>query len=577
MADDTRHPFRWGFADTRLEFDGPRSVRMTGARYPLSGQSMPYLLPYVEQMLGVAVDASSIAPDVMPPVPPPRLDPAFIAALERLVPADRLATDAQARLSHSHGQLAIGEIDRLVQGRRIGRVVDVVVTPVDEAEVAALVAAAVAHDACVVPYGGGTNVSGALVCPEDEPRTIVSMDMRRMCRVLSVDPDNGCALVEAGISGTALEAALGELGYTCGHAPDSMEFSTLGGWIATNASGMKKNRYGNIEDIVVEATLVTPVGVIESRRPAARTSTGMQPLSLLFGSEGNLGVITKVLIAVHPKPEVCRYGSVVFRSFGDGVAFLKAVRAAQALPASIRLVNNREFRLGQALRPARQGPHAWVGAAQRRWLCDMLGFDPATLAACTLVMEGTADEVSRQERELRRLAKRARAVWGGEENGRRGYLLTFAIAYLRDFMSQIGILAETFETSVPWDRIEAVCGAAERALASECEARGVVGQPYLSYRVTQTYHTGVCIYFTMGFSGHGLADPGGAFSEIERTLRQVILDHGGSLSHHHGVGKLRQRFLPQVHSAAGLGLIRAAKAAVDPRNTFGIGNGACGR
>jgi alkyldihydroxyacetonephosphate synthase len=303
----------------------------------------------------------------------------------------------------------------------------------------------------------------------------------------------------------------------------------------------------------------------------------MQPLSLLFGSEGNLGVITKALIAIHPKPEVCRYGSIVFRSFADGVAFLKDLRAAGALPASIRLVNNREFRLGQALRPASRGLHAWKSALQRRWLFGVLGFDLTTLAACTLVMEGTPNEVARQERELRRLAKRFRAVWGGEENGRRGYLLTFAIAYLRDFMSQVGVVAETFETSVPWDRIEEVCGAAERALASECAARGVVGQPYLSYRVTQTYHTGVCVYFTMAFSGHGLADPGGAFHDVEEVLRQVILDHGGSLSHHHGVGKLRQRFLAQVHSAAGLELIRAAKRAVDPENTFGIGNGACGR
>jgi alkyldihydroxyacetonephosphate synthase len=577
MADDARHPYRWGYADTRLEFDGPRSVRMTGVRYPLSGQSMPHLLPYVEQMLGLTIDAASITPDATPSVPPPRLNPALMAALDRLLPAERRSTDPRARLSHSHGQLAIGEIDRLVYGGRIARVADVVVEPIDEEEVRALVAAAVEHDACLVPYGGGTNVSGALMYPEDEARTIVSMDMRRMRRVLSVDRANGCALVEAGISGTDLEEALGALGYTCGHTPDSMEFSTLGGWIATNASGMKKNRYGNIEDIVVEATLVTPAGTVETRRPAARTSTGMQPLSLLFGSEGNLGVITKALIAIHPKPETCRYGSIVFRSFTDGVAFLREVRAAGALPASIRLVNNREFRLGQALRPAPHGLHAWKSALQRRWLFGVLGFDLATLAACTILMEGTPDEVARQEHELRRLAKRFRAVWGGEENGRRGYLLTFAIAYLRDFMSQIGVVAETFETSVPWDRIEALCGAAERALASECAARGIVGQPYLSYRVTQTYHTGVCIYFTMAFSGHGLADPGGAFEDVERTLRQVILDHGGSLSHHHGVGKLRQQFLPQVHSPAGLGLIRAAKSAVDPGNTFGIGNGACGR
>jgi len=550
---------------------------MTGARYPLSGQSMPHLIPFVEQMLGLPFDPAAVRPESTPPVPPPCLNPALMAAIEHLLPSERRSTDPRARLAHSHGQLSIGEVDRVLYGGRLARVADVVVEPESEDEVRAIVETAIAHDACLVPYGGGTNVSGALLCPEEEGRTIVSIDMRRMRRVLSVDRANGCALVEAGITGADLEEALSALGYTCGHTPDSLEFSTLGGWIATNASGMKKNRYGNIEDIVVEATLVTPSGTVETRRPAARTSTGMQPLALLFGSEGNLGVITKALIAIHPKPEECRYGSLVFRSFADGVAFLKTVRAAGALPASIRLVNNREFRFGQALRPAAHGVHAWKSALQRKWLFGVLGFDLAALAACTIVMEGTRDEVAREERTLRRLARRFRAVWGGAENGRRGYSLTFAIAYLRDFFSQFGIVAESFETSAPWDRIEEVCSAAERALASECAARGVAGRPYLSYRVTQTYHAGVCIYFTMAFSGQGLADPGGVFHDIEQALRQVILDHGGSLSHHHGVGKIRQRFLPQVHSGAGLELIRAAKRAVDPGNIFGIGNGACGR
>jgi alkyldihydroxyacetonephosphate synthase len=192
-------------------------------------------------------------------------------------------------------------------------------------------------------------------------------------------------------------------------------------------------------------------------------------------------------------------------------------------------------------------------------------------------MEGTRHEVAQEERALRRIASRFRAVWGGAENGRRGYLLTFAVGYLRDFMSQFGILGESFETSVPWNRIEPMCAAAERALASECAARGVAGTPYLSYRVTQTYHAGVCVYFTMAFSGRGLADPAAVFHDVEQALRQVILDNGGSLSHHHGVGKIRQRFLPQVHSDAALELIRAAKRAVDPTNVFGIGNGACGR
>lgn len=163
-------------------------------------------------------------------------------------------------------------------------------------------------------------------------------------------------------------------------------------------------------------------------------------MALLFGSEGNLGVITKAMIAIHPLPEESRYGSIVFRSFADGVSFLEAVRAAGALPASLRLVNNREFRFGQALRPATQGLKTWVHTLQRRWLFDVRGFDPASIAACTIAMEGRSVDV-----------------------------------------------------------------------------------------------------------------------DIEQRLRQVILDHGGSLSHHHGVGKIRQRFLQQVHSEAALGVIRSPR------------------
>ncbi len=478
MPSGARHAHRWGFADTRLELESPRSVRMTGNRYPLSGQSMPHLIPFVEQMLGLPFDGTVVVHEVPPEVPAPRMNPALMDALERLLPADRRSTDAAVRLVHSHGQLSVGEIDRALYGGRFARVADVVVEPTSEEEVHAIVAAAIEHDACLVPFGGGTNVSGALQYPENEARPIVSIDMRRMRRVLSIDRVNGCALVEAGITGAALEEALGAEGFTCGHTPDSMEFSTLGGWIATNASGMKKNRYGNIEDIVIEATLVTPSGVIETRRPAARTSTGMQPLSLLFGSEGNLGVITKALIAIHPVPEACRYGSLVFRRFEDGVAYLKAIRAEGTLPASIRLVNNREFRFGQALKPAAHGAHAWIDALKRAWLLRVLGFDPASLAACTIVMEGSLRDVTRLEKALRRIGKRFGAVWGGAENGRRGYSLTFAIAYLRDFFSPFGIVAESFETSVPWDRIPEVCAeSVERAFSASNVRRERPGAP----------------------------------------------------------------------------------------------------
>jgi FAD/FMN-containing dehydrogenase len=282
------------------------------------------------------------------------------------------------------------------------------------------------HDA-PRPYGGGIEFSGASV-----PGTRDARSCRRHATDepwLAIDRGNGCALVEAGITGAALEDALGALGYTSGHTPDSLEFSTLGGWISTNASGMKKNRYGNIEDIVIEATLVTPSGTLETRRPAARTSAGMQPMSLLFGSEGNLGVITKALIAIHPKPEEIRYQSLVFRSFGDGVAFLKAVRTAGALPASIRLVNNREFRFGQALRPAAHGAARWKSTLQRAWVTRVLGFDPSTMAACTIVMEGTRSG----RRAGTHAASRRETVPRGV--GRRRKRAPRLFAYVRDRLS----------------------------------------------------------------------------------------------------------------------------------------------
>jgi alkyldihydroxyacetonephosphate synthase len=258
------------------------------------------------------------------------------------------------------------------------------------------------------------------------------------------------------------------------------------------------------------------------------------------------------------------------------VRYLKALRQTGVLPASIRLVNNTEFRFGQALKTAPGGFKHFTEKLQKLYLFKVLGFKLGEMAACTIVMEGSAAEVRHQQKTLYGLAAKFGALKGGASNGKRGYMLTFAIAYIRDFFNQFLILGETFETSVPWSRIHDVTAAVERELNAQCKAHGILGKPYLSYRVTQTYHTGVCIYFTMGFSGKGLAAPEQAYHDIEAHLRQVILDNGGSLSHHHGVGKIRSRFLAQVHSEASLAVLRETKKAIDPGNVFAIGNGAFG-
>ena len=574
LSDGERHPHKWGYNDTNFEFVGPKLVRVTGSRYPLAGYEMPNFIPFVEEMLQVPINPDEIvAEKERQEVPASRADEALVGAFEEALGATCISLEEKDRLVHSHGQLSVDEIYRLLYGDSLERVVDAVLYPESEDHVRTLVRLAAERDICLVPYGGGTNVSGALALPANDGRIFVSVDMRRMNKIVWLDEENYQACIEAGISGKELERELSAHGYTSGHDPDSVELSTLGGWIATNASGMKKNRYGNIEDIVLEATLVTPAGDVETLRVTPRNSVGVQPRGLLFGSEGNFGIITKAVLKVHPKPAVREYGALVFKTFADGVSYLKELRQTGAMPASIRLVNNNEFRFGQALKPAPAAMKHWKEKVQKFALLKLMGFDPLQMVACTIVMEGARDEVEHQQRTIFKLAKAHGGKSAGAANGKRGYTLTFGIAYIRDFLNQFNFLGETFETSVPWNKIHEVTQAVHDKLLEQCSTHNVSGRPYLAYRVTQTYHTGVCIYFTMGFSGRGLSDPIGIYHNIEHNLRQTILDHGGSLSHHHGVGKIRQGFMRQVQSDGSIEVLQKTKEAIDPENMFGIRNG----
>jgi len=151
-------------------------------------------------------------------------------------------------------------------------------------------------------------------------------------------------------------------------------------------------------------------------------------------------------------------------------------------------------------------------------------------------------------------------------------MLTYAIAYIRDFLTDYHIIGETYETTVPWDKVHEVIGAVEERATAMHRAFGLPGKSYVSPRVTQCYHTGVCIYFTHGFSARGVANPDQAFAAIEHAMRETIMAHGGSISHHHGVGKLRCDFMDQIMSPAAVDLLREIKTAADPTNVFGIGN-----
>ncbi|MFQ5741626.1 MAG: FAD-binding oxidoreductase [Acidobacteriota bacterium] len=567
---------RWGFSDTRFVFNDDGSVTLEGDRYPLAGYPMYDFLPYVESVLGIRLDLKDRKQEIRDkPVPPALCNPQFCRALEEAFPARQYTQDDAARLVHSHGQTTADEVYRVIY-YQLERVVDMVFYCQSEKDAQAIIQLARQHNVCLVPYGGGTSVSSALKLPENEERMIVSVDMRPMNRIRWLDRENLRACVEAGITGTELERQLAEEGFTSGHEPDSLELSTLGGWISTNASGMKKNRYGNIEQIVEKITMITPAGELSQLEALPRASMGIQPQQLMFGSEGNLGLITDAVIKIHPLPEVQKYGSLVFPNFESGTEFLYHLAHTSYIPASIRLVDNIQFRFGQALKQRPSGLSRWLEQLKKFYVLKVKGFDPEEIVAATIVMEGSKQEVAFQESNIYALAKRFGGFPGGAENGRRGYMLTFAIAYIRDFLAEYHVIGETFETSVPWSRIREVCQAVKEEAARQHEKSGFPGRFYVSYRITQVYHTGVCVYFMYGVYTKGVEQPHEVFSRIEHALRHAIMEHGGSISHHHGVGKIRRDFMKDTLSAASIDLLKQLKRSSDPENIFGIRNNVLG-
>eukprot|EP00947_MAST-08B_sp_MAST-8B-sp1_P002420 g2420.t1 len=505
---------------------------------------------WAETEVGLELEFAAAPPNNDPPeIGPPTICAAFVEAIAGCYEA--MHVDGPTRVFHGHGHTC-QEIYDLRQGV-VGRVPDAVVYPGCHDHVVKIVAAAVEHNVCLIPFGGGTSVSGALQCPAEERRMIVSLDMQHMSRIRWVNRRDMTACVEAGAVGVELEKRLAAQGLRLGHEPDSAEFSTVGGWVATRASGMKKNKYGNIEDIVVDVTIVTPAGTMRRGCLVPRISAGPDVTQLALGSEGTLGVVTEVVLRLRPLAPVCVYGSVIFPDFRSGVAFMHEIAQQQLAPAAIRLVDNMQFQFGRALKPQSTSPirTAVTDYVQKLYVTKLKGFEPREMTAATVVFEGEAAEVKQQEKAIYAIAAKHGGLRGGEQNGSRGYFLTYMIAYIRDFGLAYNFLAESFETSVPWDNVLILCH---------------------EVRKHQVYDTGACVYFYFGIINRGLADPVATFEAIESGAREEVIAQGGSISHHHGVGKHRKKWLPETISDTGMHILKAVKTAVDPSNVFGAGN-----
>jgi alkyldihydroxyacetonephosphate synthase len=416
---------------------------------------------------------------------------------------------------------------------------DVVAFPRDAREIEALLHWCAERGAAAIPYGGGTSVVGGVeAAVGDDYSGVVTVDLGRLDRVLEVDRLSRAALIQAGATGPGLEDQLREHDLTLRHFPQSFQLSTLGGWIATRAGGHFATLYTHIDDLVESITAVTPAGTLESRRLPG-SGAGPSPDRMLIGSEGILGVITQAWVRVQDRPRHKASAAVTFPDFARGAEAVRALGQSGLYPTNCRLLDPAEAAL--------------TGASADGALL-VLGFESADHAVDTWM-----------DRALE-LAQDHGGSTGHRRDGSGDSVGTWRDAflrapYLRDTFVACGVISETFETAVTWDRFEVLHSSAieatERALAETC------GGGRVMCRFTHVYPDGPAPYFTV------LA-PARRGSELEQwdaikaAASESILSCGGTITHHHAVGRDHRPWYDRQRPPVFAQALRAAKASLDP-------------
>lgn len=542
----------WGFVGDSLDDAEIADLARTLSRLSGRGVGRPRPVP----------EPSSLA------LPAPRIrPPATLAA--------RCRVDPWARAGHAMGK-AFRDVARALAGR-IDHPPDVVVTPRSEEEVVAVLEWCSTADIAIVPYGGGSSVVGG-VEPDVGDRPAVSLDLGALDRVLEVDERSLAVRVEAGILGPTLEEALRPHGLTVRHFPQSFERSTVGGWIATRSIGHFATGRSRIDDCVEALRAWSPRGAVETRRLPA-SGAGPSPDRLLIGSEGTLAVITEAWLRVLRRPVHRSQASVAFGDTAAAIDALRRLAQSGLLPATLRLLDPTEAAL------------AGVGDGASTIL--LLGFESADAPVTTatrMALEMASDLGGRclDFREAEVEAGKWTPAAAGRPGPRTGEPLPgdeavsepgrdatsawrrafLRAPHVRDALVRLGWICETVETAVTWDRFQTLHAAVLERLGDVC--REVCGDGIVAWRVTTVYPDGAAPYYTVVAPGRAGAEVA-QWDTIKAAVTDTILAAGGTVTHHHAVGRVHLAgYLQETPEAIVAGL-RAVKGVLDPAGVLNPG------
>jgi alkyldihydroxyacetonephosphate synthase len=533
-----RSHWAWGFEDQALA---------PPARAALSAQ--------VGALLGVAVGERH---------QPLSLERANVApargGLDRDLPpslAPFATSDREVRARHTYGR-GFADQWRGLHGD-FAAAPDLVARPRDEAEIERVLAWAAGSGAWVVPWGGGTSVVGGVeaVGGRDQAAAIVVLDLGAMDRVLEVDPVSRAARIQAGSLGPDLERALAPHGLSLRFYPQSFECSTLGGWIATRAGGHYATGPTHIDDLVESIRMVTPQGLWQSRRLPA-SGAGPSPDRLVLGSEGALGVITEAWMRVVERPRFRASATVQFGGLAAAVDATRAIVQAGLAPANCRLLDEREALLNMV--------------AQGAWVL-VLGFESADHAQAPAIERALELARAAGGRHEAPVVSEGADGGGGRGAGRGGAASRWRQAflqgpYLQPALMRLGVVADTFETACTWDRFPALYAAVTEAVRDVARARAGAGE--ITCRFTHVYADGPAPYFTFVVP----AKPGdelATWAALRAVAAETVLAQGGTITHHHAVGRLHAPWWARERPAPLGAVLAAAKAAVDPRGIMNPG------
>jgi alkyldihydroxyacetonephosphate synthase len=473
-------------------------------------------------------------------------------ALRAVVGEEGLRTDHRERVLHAAGK-GYPDLVRLRAGAPEGAP-DAVLHPRDRAQVRALLDVSAQHALAVVPFGGGTSVVGGLAPLRGERHSaVVTLDLGGLDGIVDLDRESMIVRVRAGMRAPALERELARHGLTLGHFPQSFEYVSLGGCAATRSAGQASTGYGRFEELVQGLVLVAPAGDLELAAIPA-TAAGPELRRVVVGSEGTLGVIAELSLRVRATPAQRLYEGAFFRDFAAGVQALRALAQEHMAPVLARLSDEAETTMSLAL----AGGGGLKGRLGRSYL-GLRGYAGGCLAI--FGFEGSREEVRHRRRRAHEVLRAHDGLPVGSSPGQAWLAQRFAAPYLRDELLTHGVMVETLETATRWSEVERLHHGVGDAIARALAAQGTPG--LVMCHVSHLYETGASLYFTF-LARQRKGEEIAQWQAVKRAACEAIVDGGGTITHHHAVGRDHAPWLEHEIGREGVGALQAIKQQLDP-------------